>query len=330
MKNENLSGIRVILLSGDEFQRSERLAGILDAAVDKATRDFNLDVFAPETFKLESVSELIITFPMMAERRVIVIRDFDSIHPETRKKAAAVIKNTPDTTLVVIEGEKAALSPKPPAKYFKAETFKTIYENGLPSWIQGRFVKRGKKASPDAVALLMNNVGTILRELDSEIEKVIVASPGKDSITKEDVSKVVGEFRHDTVWNLCNAVGLGDFDSALGILTNLMDSEKNRETFYVSTLATHILKIAEYNSLRRKGVSHGEALKVATTIPFLWKLNKMDAQTRNFGEHEVRRALTLLTDAELMLKKYSVDKRLMAEILIPLVTRRSGRQERVD
>ena len=93
-----------------------------------------------------------------------------------------------------------------------------------------------------------------------------------------------------------------------------------------STLATHILKIAEYNSRRRKGVSHDEALKVATSIPFLWKLNKMDAQTRNFGEHEVRHALTLLTDAESMLKKYSVDKRLMAEILIPLVTRgKAGR-----
>ncbi|HUT63067.1 MAG TPA: hypothetical protein VMZ04_03825, partial [Anaerolineae bacterium] len=146
MKRETFSHVRVILLSGEEFQRSERLSEILGAVLDDATRDFNLDTFTPETFSLVTMSELIMTFPMMAERRVIVIRDFDSLHPETRKKACTIIKNTPETTLVIIEGEKVALSPKPPAKYLRTELFKPIYENKISPWLQRRFAKRGKKA----------------------------------------------------------------------------------------------------------------------------------------------------------------------------------------
>ena len=84
MNTDTFSGIRVLLLSGEDFQRSERVSEIIDGVVDKATRDFNLDVIHSEDFKNKSdefitkFAELIITFPMIAQRRVVVIRNFDT------------------------------------------------------------------------------------------------------------------------------------------------------------------------------------------------------------------------------------------------------------
>ena len=325
MNKENLSTIRVILLAGEDFQRSERLSSLIAAVVDYATRDFNLDVFNQETFSIESLSGLIVTFPMIAERRVIVIKDFDKLKLQTRKKASEIIKDTPDTTLVIVEGEKAALSPKPPSKHFKTEKFKQIYESNLPSWIQNRFTKRGKKVNSNAVALLINNIGTVLRELDNEIEKITIASQHNETIDDEDVSRVVGSFRHDTVWNLCNAIGLGDFSGAVRILTNLMESEKNRETFYIATITSHLMKIAEYNNLIKKGIPHKDAMKTLTESPFLWKLNKLDAQTKNFSGTDVRSILTALTRAESTIKKYGINKQLLMELLIPFVVPKAGK-----
>ncbi len=80
MNMTQFSEIRVILLSGEEFQRLERLSEILGEVVDEATRDFNLDTIRPEDFAVGKLSELIMTFPMIASRRIIVLRDFDSIH----------------------------------------------------------------------------------------------------------------------------------------------------------------------------------------------------------------------------------------------------------
>ncbi len=325
MNAEELKNIRVVQLSGEEFQRIERFKETIECAADKATRDFNLDMYSAENFDLASMAAQIVTFPMMAERRVVAIRDFDKLHKETQKKAAAAIKETPDSTLVIVEGEKAKLTPAPPKKHLMAESFKIIYENRLPSWIQDRFKKRGKTVEHKAIALLINNVGMVLRELDNEIEKITVAAHEKKNVSEEDVASVVGAFKRDTVWNLCNSVGLGDFSGAVEILTRLMESEKNKESFYISSLSSHFLKIAEYRRQRRDGVPENEAMKVATTSPFLWKHNKMDVQTKRFNEKDLRRILTILTRAESSLKKQSFDKRLMMEMLLPMLTVRKNR-----
>ena len=94
MNTDTFSEIRVILLSGEDFQRSERLSEILDAAVDEITRDFNLDIIHSGDFKnkaeefITKFTELIMTFPMMAQRRVIVLRNFDKLDKDAKKKLA--------------------------------------------------------------------------------------------------------------------------------------------------------------------------------------------------------------------------------------------------
>lgn len=319
MNRDDFSSIRVAALAGEEFQRSERLSEILDIVVDPATKDFNYDVLNAEGFSAGKLAELIIMFPMMADRRVVVLRDFDRLHPETRKKAAEVIAGTPETSLVIVEGDKVSLSPKPPAKHFLKESFKRIYENKLPTWIKGRFAKRKKKVTDRAIALFLNNVGDGLRELDGEIEKVTITVGDNDVVDDMIVEQVIGTFKRHTVWAFCNAVGLGDFGDAVRILENLMENEKNKETWYIASLASHIMKIAEYNRLKAQGAPHSEAMKTVTESTFLWDLNRMSRQTANFSERTARRALTVLGRTESTLKKSGMDKRLLMELMVPFV-----------
>jgi DNA polymerase-3 subunit delta len=254
----------------------------------------------------------------MAARRVVVIRDFDMLHKEVQKKAAAVIADTPDTTLVVVEGEKAAIAPKPKTGFVR-ESFKPVYENKLPGWIRERFRKRGKTVEEPAVALLINNVGTQLGDLDGEIGKAIIIAGERNRVTEEDVGIVVGAFRRETVWGLSNAVGLGDFREAARILDNLMVSEKNRETYYLAALFSHILKIAAYNGQVKAGIPQKEAMKTVASNKFFWDRNEMAQQTKNLTPRRVRRMLNAIGRTESLLKKSSVDKRLLVELMLPFV-----------
>jgi DNA polymerase-3 subunit delta len=301
----------------------ERLSEILDAAVDPATRDFNCDILFSDELKRSSdvgrLSDLIMTFPMMAERRVVVIRFFDDIHPEIRKKIAAEIAKTPDTTLMIVEGEKVALSPKPLSRHLREETFKRIYEDKLPSWIRKRFAKRGKRVTEGGIALMINNVGDVLGELDGEIEKVVIAIDPEDTATERDVERIVGMFRRHTVYALNNAVGTGDFAEAVRILRSLMESEKGKETYYTMSLASHIMKIAGYHALVNSGAPPQEARKTINEKPYFWKLNRMDEQVRMFGEAEVRRAITVLADTDSDLKRSSIDNTLIMELMLPRI-----------
>ncbi len=325
-----IGDLRVVLLTGEGFQRLERLAEYVESAVDPATRDFNYDVILPDDLKKDNgvgrLTDLVMTFPMIAERRVVVVRDFDSVHAETRKKVAAALQKTPDTTLVLVEAEKAALTPKPPERYFRQETFKRLYERDLPSWIRGRFVKRGRRAEEGAIALLLNNVGDVLGELDNEVEKVCVGVGDRTNITEDDVGRIVGAFRRHTVYALCTAVGVGDFAEAARVLRSLMETEKNKETFYVTTLAGHLMKLAEYHTLLRSGTPKDEAVKAVSGSSFLWRLNRMDEQVRLFSSPDViRRALEAIAETDSALKKSGVDKGLLVELLLPkLIPRNAG------
>jgi DNA polymerase III subunit delta len=321
---EKAGNVRVVLLSGEEFQRLERLDELLRAYVDQATRDFNYDSLYPQDLQkfndVRRFADLVMSYPMMAERRVIVVRFFDEVPAEMRKKAAEVLKDTPETTLVIIEGEKVTLTPKPPEHIFRHEPFKPIYENKLPDWIRGRFSKRGKRVSESAIALIINNVGTVPVELDAEILKVADLVHDKAFITEEDVERIVGKFRRFTVYALQNAVGMGDFPEAARVLQNLMEIEKGRETWYVMSLATHIMKLTQYNALLKKGASPSEALKELGEAEFLWKVNRKDVQARNFKDPDkVRRALEILAEADSRLKSSSVDKSLLMELVLPSV-----------
>ncbi|MFC1649997.1 DNA polymerase III subunit delta [Candidatus Latescibacterota bacterium] len=326
----NLSETRVVLLSGEEFQRLERMSEILGAVIDKSTRDFNLDILYAEDYKnkqnelLTKLSELIMTFPMMAKRRVVVVRDFDKLNKEIAKKASSVIQKTPETAFVLIEGEKASLTPKPKG-YFITEKFTIIYEEKLPGWVRTRFKKRGKTISESAIAHLINNAGTILRELDNEIEKVTIVAGESSNIDEEDVKKVVGAFKRDTIWGLCNEVGLQDFRESAKILNNLLEKEKTAddkkitETFIISQLFSHIMKLSEYNRLIKIGVPQNEAMKVVVSSPFLWKINKMTPQVRNLSPRKIRRMLTVFGRTESTIKRSSIDKKLLMEFMIPLI-----------
>ncbi len=321
--NSPVSDARVILLAGEEFQRGERLKEILDEVVDPATRDFNFDVIwcrakktdEPDAFSPEKFVDLIMTFPLMAERRVVVLRNFDELHRDTQKKAAAALKDAPETTLIIVEGEKATLDTKPKTG-FVSETFKPVYEHKLPQWIRARLREKRKTISEEAINLLMNNLGNNLSDIASEIEKVIIIAGERTSIGEEDVRAVVGEFRRDTVYELCNAAGLGDFGKAVSILDNLMENEKNKETFYIASLFAHILKIAAYNSRVRAGVPHDEAVKAITTSWF-WKLNRYDEQAGNLTPEAARNALIAIGRAESLLKKSGMDRRLLMELMMP-------------
>jgi DNA polymerase III subunit delta len=315
--------IRIVLLSGEEFQRSERLDEILEAAVDTATRDFNRDILFPQDIQksadVQRFADIVMSYPMMAERRVVAIRFWDDVgknSPDVKKKIAAVLKDTPETTLVLIEGEKVALTPKPPARFMKEESFKPVYDDKLPYWIQERFRKLGKKAEKGVVELLANNIGNQLRELDGEIEKIAMIAGDSPTATGAHAEKVVGEFRRFTIYALQNAVGTGDFAEAIHVLRALSQEERNRETYYNMSLASHIMKIAGYNALVKSGVSPAEAKKATGFNDWFWNKNDMSKQTRLFTEKRALQALTVLADTDSDLKRSRIDKELIMELAL--------------
>ena len=91
----------------EETLKEEALAALVDLAVDPASRDFNYDVRHAPSLDPEALHALVNTLPMMAEKRVVVIRDVDgwTVKSPARKVLLEyVAKPAAETLLVLHQG----------------------------------------------------------------------------------------------------------------------------------------------------------------------------------------------------------------------------------
>src|SRR5258708_34468923 len=93
-----------LFVGDDDFRKHEALTRLLDAAVDPATRDFNLEVRRGSEISAESLGSILGTPPMLANRRVVVIRDASSLKKDVKSVAEAYLdRPSPDVVLVLVQ-----------------------------------------------------------------------------------------------------------------------------------------------------------------------------------------------------------------------------------
>src|SRR6476469_4514466 len=68
----------------EDYLKDEMLRLLIEAAVDPATRDFNFEPFRASDLDGETFGSLLGTPPMMAERRVVVVRDVGALKKDAR------------------------------------------------------------------------------------------------------------------------------------------------------------------------------------------------------------------------------------------------------
>ena len=229
-----------LFVGDDDFRKHEALTKLLDAAVDPATRDFNLEVRRGSEISAETLGSILGTPPMLADRRVVVIRDASSLKKDAKTTAEQYLERpAPDVILVLVQigGEKAD------PRFGKATTvvFDPIMGPTLTKWITARAEKTfGATITPDAVELLQNSVGNDLSHLNVELEKLASYSNGRP-IDDAAVSAIVGVRREETLPALLDAIGERDAAAALRILPGVLEQPKSSGVFIVMVLGMQVL-----------------------------------------------------------------------------------------
>src|SRR5512132_1044536 len=96
----------VYFLFGDEELLKERLAAqIVEAHLDPSTRDFNLDQLRGGDVEAETLGSVLATPPMLAEWRVVVVRDAQALAGAPRSRAVVeqlLDRATPDLAVILL------------------------------------------------------------------------------------------------------------------------------------------------------------------------------------------------------------------------------------
>jgi DNA polymerase III delta subunit len=158
---------------------------------------------------------------MMAERRVVVVKDVEAWKRKTRGKKAVLQyleKPIPETVLVLVQGPASEAKDDKPdtelAKHTYTVAFAELTVEEATRWVDREAKAMGIAFAPGAEQHLLKTVGTDLGALRSELQKLYgLASEGP--VTLQRLGDLVGVRYGETPYDWRNAVMLGDTATAL-------------------------------------------------------------------------------------------------------------------
>jgi DNA polymerase III subunit delta len=242
------------LFGDDDYLKEGASRDIIDAAVDPSTRDFNLEVRRASEIDAEALDALLSTPPMLAERRVVVIRDVDKLKKAARALLDRYLAKPATDTVLVLVSPSGSKADKLLAERGTAVEYEPLDGSRLPRWINHHTqTVLGRTITPDAVALLIEAVGSDLPQLAVELEKL--ASYSADTIDERAVSDMVGVRRGESLGDFLDAVAARDAGAALSLAPVVLQLPKTSVVSIIMGLTTQTLALAYAEAAVAAGTS---------------------------------------------------------------------------
>lgn len=239
----------------DDFQKDDAVKQLIDAAVEPAMRDFNMEVLRAQEADAKSLDASLSVLPMMADRRIVVIRDASALKKDARKVLDRYLqKPSPDLLLILVE-VPGAKSDKDFLKNATPLEFDYLTADRIPRWIAHHASTHFRKQiSAEAADLLQSAVGTDLNMLVSELDKLASYSHGRD-IEEADVSAIVGVRRGETMADFLDAVAMRNVTKALELVPQILSQPKISAVQMVMALSVQTLALAWGKARLNEGLS---------------------------------------------------------------------------
>ena len=185
-------------------------------------RDFNLDIVYGADANIAQVVELARAYPMMAERRVVVVREAQGLR--TLDALDDYLKKPNPSTVLVFCHKHGTLDKRKAVarslqKVGVVYESKRLYERQFPPFITRYLKRRGLAIEQQAVQMLAAHVGTDLCRLASEMDKLALAMPqGERQVTASLVEQQTGVSREFNDFELQAALANRDLERAARIV----------------------------------------------------------------------------------------------------------------
>lgn len=305
------------LLAGSEpLLRDDALAAIEEAVLGGGPRDFNLDRLEVGSATPGRLEEALSTLPVMADRRLVVVRESEGRGPKLDAAWGEVIAEWVGTggadsasVLVVVCGKADKRSRwvkafRDPAVHVECEAPRKARE--LAGFLAAEAKGQGIELEPEAAQLLADRVGPQLLLLRQEIEKAsLFAGPGAP-VTRRHVEASVSAVAEEPIWDLTDAIGQGRTADAVDALSRML-VQGAAPPAILGALASH------YRRLVR--VAHGEKVPGP---PFVVK--KLSQQARRQSPRRLVTCLRAIHRADVELKGASVmrPERALEQLILAL------------
>ncbi|OGF98286.1 MAG: DNA polymerase III subunit delta [Candidatus Glassbacteria bacterium GWA2_58_10] len=315
----------VYFFHGDEsYLTRQAVETVAAAAVEKATADFNYERFHGAEISPERLLNSLLTPPMMAAHRVVLVRELEKAAPKVKEMLADYAeKPNSSTILILAAGERIRIDKRKNSPKWAASleataasaVFWPLRETELIQWIIASARQKGKTMSSRAAWDLYARIGGDLARLADDLEKLTLFCAGKSTIDEEDVRAMTGIDRGGSAFDWVDALaGRNPLDSCR--IAGHLSSRGESAVGAIAAAAAHFNKVA---GIREQLDAKTPAATIKKSLGLgYWNeeaLQELFAQAGAYSVEKLDKALELLLETDLQLKTSSLPDRLLLETL---------------
>jgi DNA polymerase-3 subunit delta len=290
------------------------------AIANEALRDTLLREFNEAHFSLLStdVREAIAAaeqLPMMSTRRVVCISDFSRLAEEEDEVLIRYIERPVDSSVVIFVArdldkrkkltkalfDKATVIEFPPVSDGEARAWAKEYLKGLKVAIDER-----------AVGELVTLVGTDIRTLRSELDKLTIAAVDTNRITVDLIDELIGRSRELTNFALTDHLIARNRKRALEILYRLLE-DGSEPVMLIGLIGSNYRRLAMAKDIYTR--NGREAVFQVVRMPW-GKQNEFLSTLQKSSAADIARGIQRIAAADLAIKTSLATPRLQLEMLV--------------
>jgi len=222
------------LVGADSFLQTEKLAEILG----QFGQDIHRADFDGPSAELADVLDELRSFAMFGGSKVVVVRDADEFVSKYREMLEEALGHPPDSGTLVLRLSSLPKTTRISKIIGKVgEVIECAPPRDLMRWAIDRAKTQHKLTlAPDAARILVDMIGDDLGRLDQELAKLAVCSTS-GKVSADDVQCNVAFQREREMWDLTNALAVGDTDEAMRRWRQLLQLDPSAELRAVTWLA---------------------------------------------------------------------------------------------
>lgn len=324
VKNGNF--VPVYLLMGTEPYYPDLVCDeIIKYALTDSERDFNQTVFYGLDTDAGTVASECRSYPMMAERRLVVLKEAQSM--KTLEDLATYASDPMESTVLVIlmhgaSADKRRALYKNVQKKGVVLVSDALRDYEMPQWITSFYKSRGLDIEPAAAALLAEYAGTDMSRIMLETEKMQKNLPeGTVRVNAADIEKNVGISRQFSIFELTKALSYMKAEKALKIAAYIGNGPKFMLLLATAPLYTHFYRILKYEAalLKNPAMSKADRAKLLGINPYF--MEEYDVAARNFPIRRCMKVISLLEEYDFKGKGGGSGEASQGDLLMELVSK---------
>lgn len=316
---------QLYLFHGEEtYLRDYYMGRLREKLLSGGMGEFNLHEIKSKDMSPHTLEEAVDCLPMMAERTLILVTDFDLFKAgeKDREEYIRIFAQLPDYCCLVFlydlieyKGDARTKLAAALKQHGTVVNFIRQDQGDLVDWVRRRFRALGKDIDSRLALELIFTCGDLMTNLIGEIEKIGAYSKQKH-ITKADIDAVATPQLDAVVFRMTDAIGERNFDRAMAVLGELYQMQEAPIKIMWS-LGRQMRQIYSARLALEQG-------KGSSYVASLWNLkpypaDKLMASAKRFSLKWCRKAVIRCAQTDLAMKSTGQDgQELLTTLLLEL------------